>query len=110
MFEIKNKTDIYLTRGDTAYFALTVRNKTTGEPYDFTNDTVVFTVRKNATSKTDIIKKTFEGGEIKLESEDTIGLDYQTLKYDVELVKPNGDNFTIITNKSFTITEEEHTP
>lgn len=109
MFKII-QNDIFITRGDTAYINLGVRIRETKEPYDYSNDDVIFTVRKDSISKENIIQKTFHGTGIKLEKDDTIKLDYQTLKYDIELIKQNGDNFTIIANKNFTITEEEHTP
>ena len=103
------KNNIWLTRGDAAYLRLNVKVKETGQPFDYSNCLTRLTVKKNAISNTVIFQKTFSDGRIKIDPEDTINLDYQTLKYDVHLITPNDDPFTVIADMDFTITKEEHT-
>ena len=100
--------NIRLTRGDTAYIELGVTDKETGEAYDFSNDLTRFSVKTDARSKHIVFQKTFAGATIKIEPEDTKYLDFQTLKFDVHLIKPNGDVCTVIEDKDFVIAREEH--
>ena len=100
--------NIRLTRGDTAYIDLAVIDKDTKEPYDFSNDLTRLSVKTDAVSKHIIFQKTFSGATVKIEPEDTKYLDFQTLKYDVHLIKQNGDVCTVIEDKDFVIAREEH--
>ena len=104
MFDIYGDNNIRITRGDTAYITLEVTRD--GEPYDFSNDQVKLTVKKDTETKWVVFQKTFNGPTITIEPSDTAGLDYQSLKYDVQIITTSGEVFTVIEPRDFTITEE----
>lgn len=97
--------DITLTRGDTANLGLNIK-KSDGSAYDFTNDTVVFTV-KTSTNTTDIVfQKHFSDGQITINPEDTQSLKYATYKYDVQITTELGEVFTVIAPHNFIVAME----
>ena len=98
-------TNIELTRGDTAELSLDVK-KNDGTAYDFSSDTVVFTVKKSTITSEIIFQKSFNSGEIKILPEDTAHLNYGTYKYDVQITTPGGDVYTVIEPSDFTLTSE----
>lgn len=104
MLYVDSDNNIKLTRGDTASFDLTITENTTS--YDFSNDTVVFTVKKNVYTDTILIQKTFSDGIINLTPSDTNPLNYGTYYYDVQLTTPGGSVFTVIPPTKFTVAEE----
>ena len=104
MLNIDGDNNIKLTRGDTAYITLEVTRD--GEPYDFTNDQTKLTVKKDTKTNWVVFQKTFNGPTITIEPSDTEGLDYQTLKYDVQIITTSGEVFTVIEPRDFTIAEE----
>ena len=105
MLYIDDDNNIKLTRGNTAYLSLEIEDDE-GQPYDYSADTVTFTVKRNTITKEVILQKQFEGGSIKIEPSDTERLDYELLTYDVKLVTPSGDVFTVIDPSIFMLTEE----
>lgn len=105
MLYIDDYNNIKLTRGNTAYLTLEIEDDE-GKPYDYSQDTVTFTVKRNTVTKEVILQKTFEGDSIKIEPSDTKQLDYELFTYDVKLVTPLGDVFTVIDPSSFMLTEE----
>ena len=104
MLLINNENNIMLTRGDTAVLDLEVTID--GEAYDYSGDLVQFTVKKNTNTNNVVIQKTFNGTSITIDPEDTSGLNYQTLVYDVQIITQNGRVFTVIPPANFTIAEE----
>lgn len=104
MLLIDNENNIMLTRGDTAVLNLEVTID--GEAYDYSNDLVQFTVKKNTVTDSIIIQKTFSGGSVTIEPTDTENLDYQTLKYDVQVITQSGKVYTVIPPCNLTIAEE----
>lgn len=104
MLYVDADNNIELTRGDSASFNLTITENTTD--YDFSNDTVVFTVKKNVNTTTVLITKTFSGGIINIVPSDTNSLMYGTYYYDVQLTTSGGSVFTVIPPRKFTITSE----
>ena len=104
MLLIDNENNIMLTRGDTAVLNLEVTID--GEAYDYSNDLVQFTVKKNTVTESVIIQKTFSGSSVTIEPEDTENLDYQTLKYDVQVITQSGKVYTVIPPRNLTIAEE----
>lgn len=104
VFAIENKT-IKITRGDSAVFTLDVKQN--GEEYDYTNDEVKFTVKKNTNTDEILIQKTAHYGEdVMLEPEDTENLPYGDYVYDVQLKTDGGFVDTIITPSKFTVLPE----
>ena len=104
MLLIDNENNIMLTRGDTAVLNLEVTID--GEAYDYSNDLVQFTVKKNTVTESVIIQKTFSGSSVTIEPADTENLNYQSLVYDVQIITQNGRVFTVIPPARFTISEE----
>ncbi len=97
--------NITLTRGDTAVLELNV-TKDDGTPYDFSQDTVVLTIKTTTNSKDILVQKTFSDGTIKIEHGDTKELKYGTYKYDVQITTGGGDVYTVITPHDFILAEE----
>ena len=104
MLLIDNENNIMLTRGDTA--VLNLEFTIDGEAYDYSNDLVQLTVKKNTVTESVIIQKTFSGSSVTIEPEDTENLDYQTLKYDVQVITQSGKVYTVIPPRNLTIAEE----
>lgn len=104
MLYIDEDNNITLTRGDNATLELTVKDD--GMSYDFSNDLVQFTVKRNTVTETVIFQKTFTAGVILIEPSDTATLNYTDLKYDVQLIKQGGGVYTVIPPRIFKIAEE----
>lgn len=105
MLKINADNAIELTRGDTARIALAV-TKSDGTTYDFSNDTVLFSVKASVCSKDVVLQKVVTDGTIYIAPSDTAELKYGDYIYDVELTTQSGDVCTIITPSRFTLTAE----
>ena len=88
--------NIYLTRGDSAAFALEIKN---GEQdYDFSGDVVKFAVKKNVNDKNKVIEKNFdENGQIVFTPQDTKTLNFGQYWYDVQLEHDNDGTVEVAT-------------
>lgn len=104
MLEIDTNNNIKLTRGDTAIITLSVTRN--GSAYDFSDDLTQFTVKRNTVTSEIVLQKTFTGTSIVINPADTKDLYYQDLKFDVQLITPNNEVYTVITPHDFIITEE----
>lgn len=105
MLFIDDDNNITLTRGDTAVLELTIKDD--GATYDFSNDLVQLTIKRNTVTEEVLIQKTFTTGVVVIDPEDTATMRYTNLKYDVQLIKENnGGVFTVIPPRLFTIAEE----
>lgn len=104
MLSVDTNNNITLTRGDTAVIDLAITID--GEAYDYSNDLVQFTVKKDTVTSDKILQKNFNGTSITIDPADTSGLDYQTFKYDVQIITQSGDVFTVIPPRNLTIAEE----
>lgn len=104
MLFIDEENNITLTRGDTATLELTVKDD--GVSYDYSNDLVQLTVKRNTVTETVIFQKTFTSGVIIIDNSDTATLHYTDLVYDVQLIKSGGGIYTVIPPRKFTIAEE----
>ena len=77
--------NVKIVRGDTGVLELTIEDAE-HQSYDFSNDTVVLTVKKNAWDKDPVIQKTFdENGKVVFEVEDTKDLAFADFVFDVQL-------------------------
>lgn len=89
-----------LTRGDTAWFNVTVTDAVSGQEYILVNgDVLLFTLRKYRKEKDAtnyIFQKTFEDNQVKIEPSDTSDLNYGDYHFDVELRFANGDIQTVV--------------
>lgn len=104
MFQINNKT-IKITRGDTGIFTLDIKRQD-GTPYDYSNDTVLFTVKQDTNTDVVLIQKTVVYGEnITIEPNDTKSLKYGDYVYDVEVTSGNIVD-TIISPSKFIVLPE----
>ena len=104
MFSINGNT-IKITRGDTGVFTLTVKNG--NADYDYSNDTVLFSVKQNTRTNEYLIQKTVRYGEnVVILPADTQNLGYGTYVFDVQLTTDGGIVDTIITPSPFIVSEE----
>lgn len=108
MLVIDSNNSIRLTRGDTAWFSITVHNPILNEEYEVgENDTLTLTVKKRATDLEPLVQKTIVYENIfHLEPEDTSDLAFGKYQYDVQITTGNGDVYTIIPPTSFEILKE----
>lgn len=104
MLLIDEDNNITLTRGDTATLELTVKDD--GVSYDFSDDLVQLTVKRNTVTDTVIFQKTFTSGVVVIDNSDTAKLHYTDLVYDVQLIKTGGGVYTVIPPRKFTVAEE----
>lgn len=105
MLKISNDNAISLTRGDTARISLAVK-KADGTDYDFSADTVLFTVKKNVHATESILQKTVTDGAVYIAPADTAELAYGEYAYDVQLTTQSGDVCTIISPAKFVLEPE----
>lgn len=103
MLTIKNNT-ITLTRGDTARIDLAISKD--GEAYDYSPDTVVFSVKTSTTTPEYIFQKTVTDGVIYIAPSDTENLPYGTYRYDVQVTTQSGDVCTVIPPSNFIVAPE----
>jgi len=110
-----NGTDIYITRGDTERFEVSLFDKEDDIQRDFiTGDKVYFTVKTSTQTKEKIIQKTIENftdgkAIVLLESSDTQDLKYYDYVYDVQMITDSGSTVTTIIKPSKFVVEEEVT-
>ena len=104
MLTVDSENNITLTRGDTAILTLTVKKN--GSDYDFSDDLTQFTVKRNTVTSEIVFQKTFTGTSIQIDPSDTKDLYYNDLKYDVQLITPDNEVYTVITPHDFIVAEE----
>lgn len=96
---------IYIQRGNNASIGVELTDETTGEPYDYSNDTVVFTVKKFLYDREPILQKTVTNGVVTISIADTNALNFGEYFYDVTLLKRDGTLATVIGPAPFVIGE-----
>lgn len=106
MLSVKDN-NISLTRGDTAYFDLYIKD------HSFqVGDMIELSVKKNVKDTEHLFKKVVEVPEeaekvtLKVEPSDTANASFAEYSYDIQLTRVNGDVNTIIPAHKFTITKE----
>lgn len=104
MLKIDSDNNITLTRGDSATIELAIKDD--GMTYDYSNDLVQLTVKRNTVTEDIIFQKTFSSNVIIIEPSDTKGLRYTDLVFDVQLINSQGGVYTVIPPRKFTISEE----
>ena len=104
MLVIDNDNNITLTRGDSATLELTIKDN--GITYDYSDDLVQLTIKRNTVTGAVLIQKTFTTGVIVINPADTKDLQYTDLVYDVQLINEQGGVYTVIPPRRFTIAEE----
>ena len=104
MFSIEGNT-IKITRGDTGIFTLELKNGT--QTYDYTNDTVVLTVKQDTVTKSHLIQKTITyGNNVAFAPADTAALPYGEYWYDVQVTTSGGQVDTVIPPSKFVVMPE----
>lgn len=104
MFKINGNT-IQITRGDTGIFTLSILSD--GKEYDYSNDTVVFSVKTNVyTSKYLFQKEITYGSAVVIEPSDTANLSYGNYVYDVQVTTASGVVDTVIVPSKFSVLPE----
>lgn len=106
MLTIDENNNIYLSRGNNATIELTVKQGE--ETYDYSDDEVVFAVKKFPSDRETVIEKTFDAeGKVYLVPEDTAELGFGDYKYDVTLKHTEEDESvsvqTVIIPHTFTV-------
>ena len=104
MLYIDEDNNITLTRGDSATIELSIKDE--GASYDYSNDLVQLTVKRNTVTEEVVFQKTFSTGVIVITPADTAELKYTDLKFDVQLINDQGGVYTVIPPRKFTIAEE----
>ena len=105
MLYIDEDNNITLTRGDSAVLELSIKDD--GMSYDYSDDLVQLTIKRNTVTNEVLIQKTFTSGVVVIDPSDTKDLRYTDLKYDVQLIKNDGGGVhTVIPPRLFTIAEE----
>ena len=103
MYEVIDN-DIYIIRGDTAVIPFSITRD--GSTYDFSNDLVQFTVKRNTVTQDIVIQKTITGASLVISPEDTHELPYEDFTYDVQMITEAGEVHTVIKPHLFKVTNE----
>lgn len=108
MLQIDSDGVIHLTRGDSAWFAVTIGNDISGEEYVIDpTDTLTLTIKRRAKDSEALVEKVITGSNIfHIEPEDTEGARFSNYIYDVQLTTAAGDIFTVISPTTFEILSE----
>lgn len=98
--------DIKMIRGDTARFEIEILNQNE-EPYSLQEgDKLVFTVKKNVSTRCVALQKQITGETFTITHDDTKNMAYGEYVYDVQLTQANGDVTTVIPPSSFYLDKE----
>lgn len=109
MLNIDDENNIYLTRGDTAYFDVLLTDEE-GVAYQMSADEVIiFSLRRIPGKGEVLITKTSDSPEFALTTDDTKALSFGKYKYDIFLYNSTNDKLdTFIADKIFELGEEVH--
>jgi uncharacterized protein YfaS (alpha-2-macroglobulin family) len=107
MLSVSKSGEIKLTRGDTARLTVSVTDSD-GQPYTVANDDkLTLTVKQNYEDEEALIEKVVTGDTtFHIEPKDTKGLAFGKYKYDVQVTTADGENYTVIDDKTFEIAKE----
>lgn len=99
---------IHLTRGDTAYLSVELKDKTGNDYIPAEGDKLYFRLKKSIYNDSQILEKEIsaETSVLELIPEDTKHLEFGTYCYEIELVTAKEEHFTVIENGSFTVGPE----
>lgn len=99
---------IHLTRGDTAYIKVSLKDNFGNDYIPAQGDKLYFRLKKSIYKESQIVEKEIGIETLVLEivPEDTEQLEFGTYCYEIELVTVRGEHFTVIENGSFTVGAE----
>lgn len=104
MLSIKD-SNIYLTKGDTAYLKVVLVRRVNDNTYDYeinNGDKLVLIIKKNVVDEDVVIQKEINAREIfKFESTDTSELQPGKYYYEVKLTNDKDEVFTVVPLSSF---------
>lgn len=108
MLKVDLDNSIRLTRGDTAYLTVEIKDELTGDEYRLgAGERLTLTVRQPTAPFAICIQQVRQASNrFKILPEETTRLAYGSYRYDVELMRENGDIHTVIEPASFRICEE----
>lgn len=108
MLRISPTGEIELTRGDTAYLEINIKNEVTGEDYAIGRcDKLTLTLKKSVYDETPVFTKTIQGINVfNILPEDTSELAFLKYRYDVQLTTSEGEVYTVIEPSTFNILQE----
>lgn len=108
MLQVESDGVIHLTRGDSAWFAVSIDNTISGEEYTLGDrDVLTLTIKRRAKDKEALVKKNITGTNIfHIEPEDTQGFRFGNHVYDVQLTTADDDVFTVIPPTTFEVLSE----
>ncbi|MBR0204090.1 MAG: hypothetical protein IJQ56_06980 [Synergistaceae bacterium] len=89
---------IYLTKRDSAYFKIDLKDNSGAEYIPYAGDKIYFKIRKNIFSDAVVFVKEIPKDTLILEltPEDTANLEITSYRYEIEIVSILGQNFTVI--------------
>ena len=99
-------SDVQLTRGDTAFFNLSITLDDGTAYYRESGDKLIFTIKKSYNSEYEYVQKEISELSFAITPEDTRELDYGNYWYDIELTTVDGGVYTVIGPARFIIREE----
>ena len=108
MFKI-NGNKITLTRGDSFYAIVSLKDKVSGQTYTpQEGDVIKFGMKKSPFDAECLITKTLPNDTLLLylSPADTASLQFGMYVYDIEITFANGDKDTFINNEPFTLAVE----
>ncbi|MBR1439189.1 MAG: hypothetical protein IJ587_11710 [Synergistaceae bacterium] len=104
MLEI-SENRIYLTRGDSAYITISLKDNTGADYEPVAGDKIYFRLKEKIFGDKLLLVKEIDTATKRLEltPSDTSRLDFATYHYEIELVTASGDRFTVIENGEFVV-------
>lgn len=97
---------IEIIRGDTVHLEVKITDQNENEYQLQEDDKLVFTLKKNCSTKDILIQKNIDLSSFTLSHDETKNLSYGTYVYDVQLTQSNGDVTTVIPPDKFIVKEE----
>ena len=107
-----NGNNISLTRGDSAWLDVPIKDVVSGGMYTVKDDdeltlTVRVNVKRTADDTNCLFAKTIKGeSTFHISPADTAELGYGEYHYDVELKTADGDRYTVVPDSKFVLTSE----
>lgn len=104
MLEISGNR-IYLTRGDSAYITISLKNNSGATYTPVSGDKIYFRLKEGIFGNNLLLVKEINTSTLRLEltPSDTANLNFATYRYEIELVTASGDRFTVIENGEFVV-------
>ena len=104
MLEV-SENRIYLTRGDSAYITISLKDNTGADYEPVAGDKIYFRLKKGVFGDGLLLVKEIDPATLRLEltPEDTSHLEFTTYRYEIELATSNGDRYTVIENGEFVV-------